>query len=838
MTNTLGLFRRSALPVALALSLVARPPAAGAVGGPDRPANLFRAFLAQPRPVPRRPRRRGVRGDRAARHVLHRTARRRRVEDDQRGPDVVPDLRRDQGRRRRSARSRSRRRIRTSIYVGTGDIITGGGDQRRQRRLQVDRRRARPGGTSASTRRSRSRRCSSIRAIRTSCCVAAQGDVHAKSRRPRRLPQHRRRRDVDANAVRRRQHRRAEARARVRHARRRLRDDRRALHAADRRPVGGCGGGGGRGGPQTGPTSTKLFKSVGRRRHVEGDHRRRTARASHGQARRSPWPTNTNAQRVFVIGDSGLFRSDDGGATWQQMAADDQRIRNGQGGYNCGVYVDPKNPDVVYTLNTASYKSHRRRQDLHRLQGRAGRRRSAADVDRSDQRPAHPLRLRPGRDRLARRRRARGARGTTSRPSRSTTSRSTTRSRTGSTARSRTPAPSARASAATSARSRRSTGIRCSGWEWGTIVARSARPEHRLRQRHRAFVKISLSERAVDQREPGAGSVAPAAHDERRSRSSSRRGISTCSSPASSRCGRRSTAARTGRRSAPTSAIRARRARRRPRQAAARRPAARSSRSALSTVARGHDLGRHQQWADQGHARRRQDVERRVDPRHSQRAARRGPLASSRRTSTPPRRTPCSTLHRLGDYTPYVYPHARLRQDVDAHHRRPRDESAERQLRARRARTTRSDAGCCSPAPRAACTSRSTTAITGSRCSSNLPTTSYRDIAIKDNDLVVGDVRPRLLGARRLHDAASGRRRASRARRRTSSSRATRCACAATSAPTRRSRPRCRTRSIRPTARIVDYWLAQAPSRRHHARRARLVRRARATPVERARSRR
>ncbi|MDB4898491.1 MAG: hypothetical protein JWN53_299 [Gemmatimonadetes bacterium] len=66
---------------------------------------------------------------------------------------------------------------------------------------------------------------------------------------------------------------------------------------------------------------------------------------------------HTGAQRVFFVDNSGLYRSDDGGARWRQMAADDERIRNGQGGYNCGVYVDPVNPDVVYTISTSSYKS-------------------------------------------------------------------------------------------------------------------------------------------------------------------------------------------------------------------------------------------------------------------------------------------------------------------------------------------------------------------------------------------------------------------------------------------------------------------------------------------------
>jgi photosystem II stability/assembly factor-like uncharacterized protein len=66
---------------------------------------------------------------------------------------------------------------------------------------------------------------------------------------------------------------------------------------------------------------------------------------------------NTNAQRVYLIQNSGLWRSDDGGVTWRQMDAADKRIANGQGGYNCGVYVDPQNPDIVYTISTSSYKS-------------------------------------------------------------------------------------------------------------------------------------------------------------------------------------------------------------------------------------------------------------------------------------------------------------------------------------------------------------------------------------------------------------------------------------------------------------------------------------------------
>lgn len=115
-------------------------------------------------------------------------------------------------------------------------------------------------------------------------------------------------------------------------------------------------GGGFRGGQATGPTSSKLFKSTDGGvtwKEITGGGlpERLSGKMSVAVA------MNTNAQRVFLIGDWGLYRSDDGGATWHQMDADDQRIRNGQGGYNCGVYVDPQNPDIVYSVNTSSYRS-------------------------------------------------------------------------------------------------------------------------------------------------------------------------------------------------------------------------------------------------------------------------------------------------------------------------------------------------------------------------------------------------------------------------------------------------------------------------------------------------
>ncbi|MDE3215271.1 MAG: exo-alpha-sialidase [Gemmatimonadota bacterium] len=104
-----------------------------------------------------------------------------------------------------------------------------------------------------------------------------------------------------------------------------------------------------------GPNGTHLFKST-------DEGLTWTEISGHGlpelSGRTSVAVANhTDGQRMFVIGNWGLYRSDDGGATWRQMDAEDARIRNGQGGYNCGVYVSPENPDVVYTINTSSYVS-------------------------------------------------------------------------------------------------------------------------------------------------------------------------------------------------------------------------------------------------------------------------------------------------------------------------------------------------------------------------------------------------------------------------------------------------------------------------------------------------
>jgi photosystem II stability/assembly factor-like uncharacterized protein len=68
--------------------------------------------------------------------------------------------------------------------------------------------------------------------------------------------------------------------------------------------------------------------------------------------------TTSNPNRVYALIEAekgGLFRTDDGGEKWQLMT-DDRSYRQ-RAWYYTHVFADPKNPDVVYILNTSSYRS-------------------------------------------------------------------------------------------------------------------------------------------------------------------------------------------------------------------------------------------------------------------------------------------------------------------------------------------------------------------------------------------------------------------------------------------------------------------------------------------------
>jgi photosystem II stability/assembly factor-like uncharacterized protein len=131
--------------------------------------------------------------------------------------------------------------------------------------------------------------------------------------------------------------------------------------AAAPAPAGAPGGGGRGAGGAPGPTGTALYKSID-----EGLTWTELPVVLAAPAAGGPPPAlsgrtsvaianHTNAQRMFLVGSFGLYRSDDGGASWHQMDAADRRITGS--GYICDVYVDPQNPDIVYTMNTSSYRS-------------------------------------------------------------------------------------------------------------------------------------------------------------------------------------------------------------------------------------------------------------------------------------------------------------------------------------------------------------------------------------------------------------------------------------------------------------------------------------------------
>ncbi|GMV07634.1 MAG: hypothetical protein AMXMBFR53_39090 [Gemmatimonadota bacterium] len=69
--------------------------------------------------------------------------------------------------------------------------------------------------------------------------------------------------------------------------------------------------------------------------------------------------SGANSNRVWVLvehePEGGVYRSDDGGRTWEQM--NDERKLRQRAFYYTRVYADPKDENVVYALNTGFYKS-------------------------------------------------------------------------------------------------------------------------------------------------------------------------------------------------------------------------------------------------------------------------------------------------------------------------------------------------------------------------------------------------------------------------------------------------------------------------------------------------
>jgi photosystem II stability/assembly factor-like uncharacterized protein len=63
---------------------------------------------------------------------------------------------------------------------------------------------------------------------------------------------------------------------------------------------------------------------------------------------------HTAGKRLFALMRQGLFRSDDAGANWQQISADPRITGND---YFGRVYCDPQNPEVVYVMQTSTYRS-------------------------------------------------------------------------------------------------------------------------------------------------------------------------------------------------------------------------------------------------------------------------------------------------------------------------------------------------------------------------------------------------------------------------------------------------------------------------------------------------
>ncbi len=81
----------------------------------------------------------------------------------------------------------------------------------------------------------------------------------------------------------------------------------------------------------------------------------------------------TNPSRIYLVVDAkegGLYRSDDSGVNWQRV--DNEARIWGRGWYFCGVTVDPKDADTVYVMNTSTYRSRDAEKTFTAIKGAPG----------------------------------------------------------------------------------------------------------------------------------------------------------------------------------------------------------------------------------------------------------------------------------------------------------------------------------------------------------------------------------------------------------------------------------------------------------------------------------
>ena len=93
---------------------------------------------------------------------------------------------------------------------------------------------------------------------------------------------------------------------------------------------------------------------------------------------------------------TGLYRSDDAGATWRKVNNENARPM-----YFSQVRIDPNDPETVFYAGVKLHKTDRRRQDRHAQRDADDPRRRARDLDRSGQlEPRHHRQRRRRRDQL------------------------------------------------------------------------------------------------------------------------------------------------------------------------------------------------------------------------------------------------------------------------------------------------------------------------------------------------------------------------------------------------------------------------------------------------------